>query len=40
MFTSERKEWKYPFSANLEAEYTACPGAGAFPAALLICMEE
>lgn len=23
LYTSERKEWKYPFSANLEAEYTA-----------------
>lgn len=36
MHTSERKEWKYPFTANLEAEYTAWPGAGVFPAALLI----
>lgn len=34
--TSERKEWKYPLSAYLEAEYTAWPGAGVFPAALLI----
>lgn len=36
--TSERNVWKYPFTANLEAEYTAWPGAGAFPAALLICI--
>jgi hypothetical protein len=23
LYTSERNEWKYPFSANLEAEYIA-----------------
>lgn len=37
-YTSERTEWKYPFRAYLEAEYTAWPGAGFFPAALLICI--
>lgn len=36
-YTSERKVWKYPFRAYLVAEYTAWPGAGDFPAALLIC---
>lgn len=36
LHTSERKEWKYPFRAYLEAEYTAWPGEGTFPAALLI----
>lgn len=36
MKTSERSVWKYPFKACLEAEYKAWPGAGVFPAALLI----
>lgn len=34
--TSERKQWKYPCKANLEAEYTALLGEGTFPAVLLI----
>lgn len=38
IYTSERNVWKYPFRAYLEAEYTAWPGAGVFPAALLICI--
>lgn len=38
IYTSERKEWKYPFRANFEAEYMAWPGVGVLPAALLICM--